>query len=147
MDEADRELLRRAEAEVAALPRRDPLVGPPPGPGAGRAAGADADAALASDAALAEAEPTGRARLLAPLTIVVCVLTAWAESSWLWFPSAEWTTVLWLPVPLLVAGSIVLALVAGAVGGRAGRWAGVCGGIAVVPPVCFVVSLPLGLFA
>ncbi|NIJ03970.1 hypothetical protein [Frigoribacterium faeni] len=128
MDEADRELLRRAEAEVAALPYRDPLADPAPRPAA-------------------ESEPTGRARLLAPLTLVVCFVTACAEGSWLWFSAADWTSVSWFAVPFLLVCSIVLAVVAGALGGRAGRWAGVCGGIAVVPPMCFVVSLPLALFA
>ncbi|WAC53209.1 hypothetical protein [Frigoribacterium sp. SL97] len=52
----------------------------------------------------------------------------------------------WFAVPFLLVASIVLALIAGALGGRTGRWAGVCGGIAIVPPVCFVVSLPLALF-
>lgn len=128
MDEADRELLRRAEAEVAALPHRDPLADPAPRPSA-------------------ESEPAGRARLLAPLTLVVCFVTACAEGSWLWFSAADWTSVSWFAVPFLLVCSIVLAVVAGALGGRAGRWASVCGGIAVVPPICFVVSLPLALFA
>lgn len=132
MDEADRELLREAEAEVAALPHRNPLADLPPRPGGGPAA---------------ETAPTGRARLLAPLTLIVCFVTACAEGSWLWFSAADWTSSLWFAVPFLLVASIVLAIVAGALGGRAGRWAGVCGGIAVVPPVCFVVSLPLALFA
>lgn len=129
MDEADRELLRRAEAEVAALPHRDPLIDPPPRLGGGP-----------------EPEPAGRARLIAPLTLILCFVTACAESSWLWFSAADWTTVLWFAVPLLLVASIALALIAGALGGRAGRWAGICGGVAIVPPVCFVVSLPLALF-
>ncbi|QNE44439.1 hypothetical protein F1C15_11995 [Frigoribacterium sp. NBH87] len=133
MDEADRELLRRAEAEVAALPHRDPLIDPPPRLGGG-------------PAPEPEAEPAGRARLLAPLTLILCFVTACAESSWLWFSAADWTTVLWFAVPLLLVASIVFALIAGALGGRAGRWAGICGGVAIVPPVCFVVSLPLALF-
>ena len=66
MDEADRELLRRAEAEVAALPHRDPLIDPSPRLGG----------------PAAETEPTGRARSLAPLTLIVCVVTACAEGSW-----------------------------------------------------------------
>ncbi|KPG82358.1 hypothetical protein [Frigoribacterium sp. RIT-PI-h] len=131
MNEAHRELLRRAEAEVAALPLRDPLVDPSPRLGDGPAP---------------ETEPTGRARLLAPLTLIVCFVTACAEGSWLWFSAAEWTSMVWLAVPFLLVASIVLALIAGALGGRTGRWAGVCGGIAIVPPVCFVVSLPLALF-
>ena len=131
MNEADRELLRRAEAEVAALPHRHSL----------------ADSSAWSEGGRdAESEPTGRARLLAPLTLIVCFVTACAEGSWLWFSAAEWTSMVWFAVPFLLVASIVLALIAGALGGRTGRWAGVCGGIAIVPPVCFVVSLPLALF-
>ncbi|MBD8729519.1 hypothetical protein [Frigoribacterium sp. CFBP 13707] len=132
MDEADRELLRRAEVEVAALPHRDPLVEPSP---------------RSVDGPAVDYAPRGREQLLAPLTLIVCFVTACAEGSWLWFSAADWTSLLWFAVPFLLVASIVLAIVAGALGGRAGRWAGVCGGIAVVPPVCFVVSLPLALFA
>ncbi|MGY3263669.1 hypothetical protein [Frigoribacterium sp. 2355] len=131
MNDADRELLRRAEAEVAALPHRDSLAD---------------SSAWSEGGPAAESEPTGRARLLAPLTLIVCFVTACAEGSWLWFSAAEWTSMVWFAVPFLLVASIVLALIAGALGGRTGRWAGVCGGIAIVPPVCFVVSLPLALF-
>ncbi|WP_157485608.1 MULTISPECIES: hypothetical protein [unclassified Frigoribacterium] len=131
MNEVDRELLRRAEAEVAALPHRDSLANP---------------SAWSSQGPAADTEPTGRARLLAPMTLFVCFVTACAEGSWLWFSAAEWTSILWFAVPFLLIASVVLALIAGALGGHAGRWAAVCGGIAIVPPFCFVVSLPLALF-
>ncbi|NQW87329.1 MULTISPECIES: hypothetical protein [unclassified Frigoribacterium] len=94
MNEADRELLRRAEAEVAALPHRDSLAD---------------SSAWSEGGPAAESEPTGRARLLAPLTLIVCFVTACAEGSWLWFSAAEWTSIVWFAVPFLLVASIVLA--------------------------------------
>ncbi|MBD8704542.1 hypothetical protein SOM11_06540 [Frigoribacterium sp. CFBP9039] len=119
MDDIDREELARAEAEVAALPSREPIVASP-----------------------ASLEGTARGRLLSIAALVLCLVTAVSETAWLGWDSPV-AHVAWLALGVLLPASIVLAILAGSLAGRFGRTLGIIGGVCLVPPVSFIVAAPL----
>lgn len=119
MDDIDYERLRRAEAEVAALPAREPIEASP-----------------------SSLEGTARGWLLAVAALLLCLVTAASETAWLSSDSPV-VQMAAISIVFLLPGSVILAILAGSLVGRVGRVLGVIGGVAMLPPVSFLVAWPV----